>query len=280
MSLCIICHQRPDELDDALASAAGQGFDEVVVLDMASDPPLDPRPGVIWLRSDENLGVTAGRNRLLAVSRADVLVFLDDDAVLLSEVRDRLCRWFVDDRLALVALGVRRKGGFVHSTEYPFRGKPSGSQQPRPCTYFVGAGYAARRSALVQVGGQDEGFFYSTEEVELGFRLIARGWHLVYDPSLRIEHRPSERGRSVAPRIPALRLRNRLIMLRRHLPAPVAVVHAMVWGARTFGEARAAGSIRPWLGAWWDGLQTPVERAPLPWATVVDVHRLGGRVLW
>src|SRR5581483_11236352 len=82
LALCVICHERPDELRAALASAPG--FDEVVVLDMASEPPLAPEPGVTWLREERNAGVAAGRNRQAAAATADVLVFLDDDAVFAS----------------------------------------------------------------------------------------------------------------------------------------------------------------------------------------------------
>ena len=280
VALCIIGHDRPVELADALASAEGQGFDEVCVLDMASDPPLRPVDGVRWLRSDENLGVTAGRNRLLEATSAEVLVFLDDDAVLTSEVVPPLRSHFGDERLAVVAFSVHRPDGHMDSAEFPFRGPAAEVSGPRPCAYFVGCAYAARRQAVQAVGGSDEGFFYSTEEVDLSLRLMAAGWRLLYDPGLQVEHRPSTRGRSVAPRVPALRLRNRLVLARRHLPLVAAAVHVSAWGARTLAEARAAGALGLWLEARREGLRQPVERRPLPWREVLRIHRLGGRALW
>ena len=283
VGLCVICHERPEELRDALASAAGEGFDEVVVLDMASAPPLEPVPGTTWLRSDLNLGVPAGRNLLVEVAASEYLVFLDDDAVLRSPVVEPLRRRFsADAALAVVAFRVERAGGPRASLEYPFRGKARDDGAARPCTYFVGCGYAARRRALVDVGGYDESLFYSTEEVELGFRLMRSGWHLLYDPAIAIEHRPSVRGRSVAPRVPALRLRNRLILVRRYLPAPLAAFHAAAWGARTLVEAGALGApgLMAWLRACREGLGQPVDRRPLRWRTLLEIHRLGGRVLW
>ena len=82
VGLYVICHDRPAELRTALASA--NGFDEVIVLDMASTPAVEPLDGVHLLRSDENLWVAGGRNLLAANAAADVLVFLDDDAVFLT----------------------------------------------------------------------------------------------------------------------------------------------------------------------------------------------------
>ncbi len=149
VGLAIICHQRPDELDDALNSASGQPWAEIIVLDMASNPVLVPRPGVTWIRSDVNLGVTAGRNRLLAAATSEVVVFLDDDAVFTDDVVEPLRTWFDQDRLAIVAFRVRRPGGGLASSEYPFRGQPSDDRSPRECTYFVGAAFAARRSAVL-----------------------------------------------------------------------------------------------------------------------------------
>ncbi len=281
VALAIICHERPDELQAALDSARGQDWDEIVVLDMASDPPIDPVPGVTFLRSDQNVGVTAGRNRLLDAATADVVFFLDDDAVLTSDVAGPARRHFAaDDRLAIVAPAVRRAGGTMESSEFPFRGAAVKDATPRPCAYFVGCAYAARRTAVLAVGGYDEGFFYSTEEIDLSLRLLAKGWGLLYDPTLTVEHRPSSRGRSVAPRVPALRLRNRIILARRHLPVAAAAVHVAAWGVRTLRESWGIGGSRMWLAAWPDGLRAAVEREPLPWSEVLRIHRLGGRVLW
>lgn len=281
VALGIICHDRPAELGAALASAASEVWEEIIVLDMASDPPLAPIPGVTLVRSDENVGVTAGRNRLLELTRSDVVLFLDDDAVLTSSPVEPLRRHFSDDqRLAVVAFAVRRADGSMVPSEYPFRGSPVDPTSARPCAYFVGCAYAARRSAVTEVGGYDEGFFYSTEEIDLSLRLLAAGWRLFYDPNLTVEHRPSSRGRSVAPRVPALRLRNRIVLARRHLPVPAAALHLGAWGGRTLREAIANKGLRAWLSAWPEGFRTPVDRQRLPWPRLVEIHRLGGRVFW
>jgi GT2 family glycosyltransferase len=281
--LCVICHERPDELRDALASVSGEDFDEVVVLDMASDPPLEPMTGTKWLRSEVNLGVTSGRNQLVEATSSDLLVFLDDDAVFRSPVVAPLReRFAADPKLAVVAFRIERATGPRVSLEYPFRGKSREDAEARACTYFLGGACAVRRQAWVEAGGYDEGLFYSTEEVDLGFRLIRSGWRLLYDPAIVVEHRPSLKGRSVAPRVPALRLRNRLILVRRYLPAPVAAFHGAAWGARTLLEAARLGvpGVTAWLRAWGDGLRQPVDRRPLSWRALLEAHRLGGRVLW
>lgn len=281
VSLCIVCHNRPQELEDALASA-GDGFDEVLVLDMASDPPLRPVAGVTWMRSDTNLGVTAGRNRLAGAARGDVLVFLDDDAVFLSPVRARVLDAFGRDAtLGALAFRVRRPGSGGVSSEHPFRGKGRRRHDVgRRCAYFVGCGYAVSRRAHLSVGGYDDRFFYSTEEVDLGFRVLGAGWHIRYDPDLVIEHRASPRGRSSTSQVAAWRMRNRLLLVRAHLPVALAVPHAVVWAVRTGVDAARRRDLRRWARFTREGLVLPVVRRPLGWAVLARAQREGGRVLF
>lgn len=280
VALCIICHERPDELQQALASASDEGWDETIVLDMASDPPLEAVPGALWLRSADNLGVTAGRNRIAAAATADILVFLDDDAVFLSPVVSRVRGVFADQTVAAVAFRVVRSGGEMVSAEFPFRGAVHDPGSSRECSYFLGGAHAVRREEYLEAGGYDERFFYSTEEVDLAFRLMAKGHRLWYAADIVVEHRPSRSGRSIQPNVPALRLRNRIVLARRHLPAVLAMLHVLAWGVRTFREAIAARSVRLWVRAWRDGMRAEATRRPLPLTLLLHVHRVGGRVLW
>jgi GT2 family glycosyltransferase len=279
LSLCILCHDRPADLLDALASATG--FDEVVVCDMASTPPLPAPPAVEFLRSEENLGVALGRNLLAGQATGDVIVFLDDDATFASRtaVDDIRAAFGRDESTVAVAFRVERADGHVESSEFPFRGAP----RPLPrceCSYFVGCGVAIRRDAFLAAGGFDDRYGYSTEELDLSFSLLHNGGVLRYEPAITVVHRPSPRGRAPAPNIPALRLRNRLLLARRHLPAGVAVVHAAAWGLRTLREAWSAHGVREWCGAWRDGVTLPVVRRPLSYRELRRVHRHGGRVWW
>jgi hypothetical protein len=280
VALCVICHDRPEELRAALASASD--FDEVVVLDMASNPPLAPAPGVTWLRSEENLGVTEGRNRQVRATAADTVVFLDDDAAFIvadagTRVRATLS---AHPEAAVIAFRIQRSTGEVLSAEQPFRGRATSPDTARPCAYFLGGAVAIRRDAFLRAGGYDPRFVYSTEEIDLSFALTRDGWSLWYEPTIRVEHRPSPRGRGLDPQIPALRFRNRVLLARRHLPFPVAVVHTTAWAIRTFSEALHARRVRPWLDAWRAGFRLPVVRQPLGWSSLRLLHRRGGRVLW
>ena len=281
VSLCILCHNRPEEVRAAVRSGVTEAWQEVIVLDMASDPPIEPFAGVKWLRSEANLGVAGGRNRLAEEAKGDVLVFLDDDAVFLTPPVRRLQATFGSDpSLGAVAFRVQREGVRDVPLEHPFRGRPAAPSQARDCAYFVGCGYAIRRDAQRSAGGYDERFFYSTEEVDLSFRLLRDGWRLRYEPQIAVEHRPSLRGRAASSGVPGWRLRNRLLLARAHLPTAVAAAHVGVWTFRTALEALRDRSLSRWWELGREGWSLPVDRRPLSWWRLLRAHRLGGRVLY
>ena len=278
-ALCILTRDRPAPFADALASA--KGFDETVVVDMASDPPIAPQPGAVWRREEANLGVTRGRNLLVELASADVVVFLDDDAVFVTGDGPTIADAFAEDPdIAALAFLVQRHDGHVESPEWPFRGKPRDIDRPRRAAYFLGGACAVRRDAFLAAGGYDESFFYSTEEIDLAFAMTRRGYEIAYTPDIVVEHRPSPAGRVADPAVPGLRLRNRIALARRHLPAPVAVVHVGAWAVRTAREAGSAHGLSEWRAAWRSGRRVPVERRPLPYRTLARLHRAGGRVFW
>ncbi len=279
VSLCIICHDRPDELLVTLESSAREPWHEILVLDMASDPPLSRMRGVKVIRSGTNIGPAAGRNRLADLATGDLLVYLDDDVLLQTPVVDKVRDLFrTSPLMALVAFRVERSGGRIESAEYPFRGPVKDAQLPRQCTYFVASGYACRRNAVAAAAGYEEGLFIYSEELELSFNLLSRGWTLWYEPSIVVEHRPSGLGRSGS--VPAYTIRNRVLIVRRYLPWVLNPVHLSAWCVLTAIQAVRAGALSEWAAGLRDGWRLPVRRRTLPWWLLVRIHRLGGRVLY
>lgn len=281
VTLAIVSWQRPDELRDALESAEGQGFDEVRVVDMGSEPPInrDPRANE-WVRFDENFGYPRGRNALVEQASGDIVYFVDDDAVLLGERQADVIRelFAADPRLGAIAGLIVRPSGQVESKEFPFTGQPEAIDTARSTAYFVGASHAVRRDAWLEVGGLDDRWFYSMEEIDLGVRLMHKGWTLRYDPAVSVEHRPAFSGRHPSSGLAAMSLRNRLLYCRRNLPLLPAVVQSGFWATYWAGVLFRQ---RAWA-AWWkgvrEGLTWPIERDPISWSTARQVHRLGGRV--
>jgi GT2 family glycosyltransferase len=281
VALCSICHDRGPELQRMLDSVAGQPWDEVIVLDMASSPPITGPGWVRWLRAETNVGPAAGRNRLADAAVSDILLFLDDDARLLSPAYDTIIRLFdADPALGLVAFRIQRADGRVITSEYPFRWAPPDADLRRPCAYFIAAGYACRRDAMTAVGGYDESLFIYGEELDLAFALLSAGWGLEYVPEILVEHLPADAGRTPANDYWPWTMRNRVITVRKFLPLCVAVPHLAVWAVLTMWQAAGAKSLRRWLTATWAALRREVDRRPMDWRSLRRLHRIGGRVFW
>ncbi len=281
VALCAVCHDREDELYRMLESTRGVDWNEVLVMDMASEPPIRRQDGITWLRSESNQGPAAGRNRLAEAASSDILVFLDDDVLLRTPTMKGILDLFEnDEQLALVAFKIHRRDGLITSAEYPFRGPVRDADRARPCAYFVGAGYACRRVAVSQSGGYDESLVIHGEELDLSFKLTSEGWGLQYFPSVQVEHRPSTRGRASATDYWPTTMRNRCITVRKYLPAMIAIPHLLCWAGLTLGYSIRAGRVRLWWRETTNGLRAPVVRNQLRWPTLRTLHTIGGRVFW
>jgi GT2 family glycosyltransferase len=176
VSIVIVTKDRWTELERAVRSALAQGVAEVIVVDDASTdrtPELVERefPNVRLVRSAESRGYIVRRNEAAELSRAGVLVSIDDDAEFTStDTVARLLRLFDHHRIGAATI--------------PHIDLLQGStvQQQRPSGrgvyvthWFRGTAYAVRRDRFRELGGFRESFFHQGEEQDLCLRLLAAG---------------------------------------------------------------------------------------------------------
>jgi GT2 family glycosyltransferase len=281
LDFLVISHGRPDEARRAIESAAGQGFERRLLLDNGTEPPLQGGPDHELFRSGENLGAAGGRNRLVQESTADAFVFIDDDVTLQPGAGEAVARAFErDPDLAGIAFRVEREDGEMLQREQPYRmGLPT-PERAEPCGYFVGIGFAMRRAVFTALGGFDDRMVYGSEEIDFAFKLAARGYRLIYEPAAVVIHRPSTAGRLPSGERASVHLANRVQLARTHLPRPLATAHSLAWAALMGRDAIAAKDPGAVLRGLREGVRRPIDRRPLPLATLRDLHRIGGRVLF
>jgi cellulose synthase/poly-beta-1,6-N-acetylglucosamine synthase-like glycosyltransferase len=70
-------------------------------------------------------------------------------------------------------------------------GNGSGAYPVQGWVYGTGANMSFRKSALVSIGGFDERL-RSAEDLDVFFRLIARGFELIYEPVATVSHKHPE----------------------------------------------------------------------------------------
>jgi len=156
-----------------------------------------------------NLGFGAGNNRGVRELDAELVLFLNPDAVLQDADLERLVAHLdAHPRCAVVGPRVASGGEPTYAsgdlptlaTELrpllphplsrlgPRRRHAPGHERTGPVGYVEGACFLVRRAALEEVGGFDEGYFLYWEEAELAQRLRRRGLQVHLCAEAVVEH--------------------------------------------------------------------------------------------
>jgi glycosyltransferase involved in cell wall biosynthesis len=208
----VATRDRPDDLRRLLASLArqrtGRAF-EVVVVDDGSEPPValdGARPNVRVVRGPA-AGPARARNRGVAASAGEVVLFTDDDVEPGPGWVEAACG-FLERHPA--CLGVE---GATATAPYDYL-RAHSVESTRPGAYLT-ANVAYRRGALDAVGGFFEDWPRpACEDRDLAFRVLDLG-PIGFEPAMRVLHHPRPLSlRGFARR--ALLLESDIVCFRRH----------------------------------------------------------------
>jgi hypothetical protein len=169
-------------------------------------------PHVRLIANADNVGFAVANNQGIAASRGRYVLLLNSDTVMaagsldvLVALADARPRCGVGGPMLLNPDGTYQTGPTPFPTLWnevlavtglgrrlTYRGFPSRSAA-RAATvqradYVGGACMLARREAIAEVGGLDEGYFMYSEEPDWCWRMRAAGWEVWYTPDARITH--------------------------------------------------------------------------------------------
>lgn len=255
VSVLIGSRNRPNVLFRCLDSILSQDYPdfEVLVLDDASDQ-VDlcqvlrkqfSDSHMRCLRSDVQLGVAGGRNRLMVEATGDILCFIDDDAYF--ESSNAVAR-FVDvfqsnEKIGIVASKVEDHRQDCNDLLVPFskrwrKRRPNITEQAQDVSYYLGTCHAIRREVLEQCGMYAEGLMYGGEELDLSYRVIDAGYRIYYEPTIVAIHHPQPsviaKGKQGAAKELYYQIQNRLYLAYKYLPARYVPIYLGVWLTRCF----------------------------------------------
>jgi len=298
LSLVIITYNRPE---DALELAGNfsrlEGLDhlveEIIIVNNRSTISYQVLEDFIAAHPDvpfryvvapENLGVSKGRNYAVSLSRAPILVFLDDDALFRNDnALSAITAIFEEDR----AIGIAAFRVFYHSTgemqvnAFPHKRFAERKDWPRFDTaYFSGCAHAIRRSVFEKAGYYPEDFFYGMEEYDLSYRALDKGFIIRYDDRVLIWHKESPGGRLP----PREKLRgmwvNKSKVAWKYLPRPYFLSTAFLWSLEYLKKSgwHFAGFIRGWGRIF--TIPTAEKRSPVGPATREYLRRVKARLLF
>lgn len=218
----------------------GDLLSRVLVIDNGSTAPGVEEigrtyPDVTVLRSDENLGFSAGCNvgirRALELG-AETVVLLNSDVVVEPDFLPPLVAALEGNPAAGAASGCLGVGGTPEAPDRVVDGASSRRQpsiwafnvpasfiesmQPDLVTFASGCFLALRRPALEAVGLLDEAFFFGSEDADLSWRLRDAGFEILRVPESRIWH---EGGASRQFGLAEYRsnFASRCLLMRKHL---------------------------------------------------------------
>lgn len=219
---------------------------EIVVADNASTDDSvavmrEQYPTVRLVQLDRNYGFAEGYNKALKKVEAEYYLLLNSD-VEVTEGWLQPMLSFMDVHPDAVAcqpklLACDRRthfeyagasGGFIDRYGYPYcRGRLFGTveedkgQYDDACRIFwaTGAAMMVRSNAYWSAGGLDGRFFAHMEEVDLCWRMQARGGAVYVVPKSKVYHVGGATLNKSNPHKTFLNFRNNLLMLYKNLPA-------------------------------------------------------------
>lgn len=261
---------RPTALSHAVDSLAPAEC--LVVINGSSETASDVPAAMSTMVLPQNLGVPGGRDRGVDATSSPIMGFLDDDAELRGSSAAVVAEFESDDRIGVVAMRLLDENGETARRHVPRLGGRD-PDRSGDVALFLGGACAIRRDAYVEVGGYFTELFYGHEEVELCWRLIDAGWKIrylaeveVFHPRTTIERHPDGWEKTG---------RNRVMIARRTLPWPVAIVHVLAWLGLGAWRSPAGESRRRYVAGWRSGWRQAVERNPISWRGVWRLTRLG-----
>lgn len=218
---------------------------EVVVADNASsDGSVDfvkrNFPNVRLIELDDNYGFADGYNRALKQVDSEYVVLLNSDVEVTENWLQPLVA-FLDANKEVAACQPKIRsfsspelfehagacGGFIDRFGYPFcRGRIFDSVERDDGQYddvtdvfwATGAALCIRKNVFDVVGGLDAGFFAHMEEIDLCWRLRARGHRIVCVPQSVVFHVGGGTLNVQNPRKTFLNFRNNLLMIYKNEP--------------------------------------------------------------
>ena len=197
-------------------------------------------PTVRIIRLEKNYGFAEGYNQALKQIGHEYTVLLNSDVEVTPGWLDApIAAMDADRTIAAAQPKIRAQrnkmyfeyagaaGGYMDRYGYPYcRGrvlhvveKDDGQYDtPADLLWATGACLFIRTSVYKEAGGLDAGFFAHQEEIDLCWRLRARGHRIVCTPASIVYHVGGATLNTESPRKTFLNFRNNLLMLYKNLP--------------------------------------------------------------
>lgn len=281
LSVVIATYRRPEGLRRAIESLRRQVRppDEVIAVAWEEDAPTRAvleglakgareggAPEINAVLTPAR-GVTAQENAGIQAARGDIVCFMDDDAVARPDWMRRLEGHYANPTVG--AVGGRdviwldgrvlqrevRTVGRVHWYGRLVANHHQWTSGIRDVDFLKGCNMSFRREALLPIDRRLVGTIPYGFEIDLGLLARDRGWRVVYDPELRVDHYPTTHYGTDALELSWVVNHNQTYVLLKHLTWPRKLVFLTytfsIGDKNTIGAARVPflALLRRWPAA-------------------------------
>jgi len=273
--VCVCTRNRTTELARTLASLSRSTYPiaQVVVSDDGHDGATEAVCRAAEVDVDYVLGpqrgLGANRNRALAAVRSDLVVFLDDDCLLLPDFLDaavarmRSAEQRHGDERVIVSGRERNRGHLISAGDQTFLGFQSRLYASDERLRSIVINATVFPASVFGRLAFDPQLVYGYEEVDLATRAAASGWVIVHCDDAINDHRPSPRGRDDYDRhVEASRL---YVTLRRYARTDRAPLRAAAFAIVAPGHVAAANIRRRGVAGIGPAVRTMMLAARMLW---------------
>ncbi|MFC1834207.1 glycosyltransferase family 2 protein [Thermodesulfobacteriota bacterium] len=218
LSAIVVNRNTADLLVRCLEHIYGSDMDsppQVIVVDNGSTDTSVSRvrsafPQTEIVEAGRNLGFAAANNRAFEKARGEYLLLVNTDAMLRPDCAGKLVGLLTErpevgmagPRLlnedgspqtsfeAVPTLATETLNRSLLKRLFPkrFPGKHLRLSEPQEVEALIGAVMIIRRTALDQLGGFDEDYFFFLEETDLAVRMRKHGWKVLHEPHAAAVH--------------------------------------------------------------------------------------------
>ncbi len=209
-----------------------------------------------FIDASENLGVTKGRNFALTFAKGNIVIFLDDDAIIqntdaLENVIKAFDKHGFENRpIGIVSFKVlyydtlaMQENALPHKQFDKYK-----DMQEFFSYYFAGGAHAIRRNVLKEAGNLPAEFFYGMEEYDLSYRILDNGYCIKYDSSIVMLHKESPLGRKTKSDKQRMMWVNKTKVAYRYLPKIYFYTTALMWSVEYI--RKAGFDLNGWVEGW------------------------------
>jgi GT2 family glycosyltransferase len=188
----IVAYGHQDLLQECLQTLGGT-FTTIIVdnSSSAATKELASEAGAIYVDPEENLGFASGVNRglsMIDLNEVDVLLLNPDATITPPTIELLRLQLALSPKLGCVAPAQHQPGTDTRSpVRWPFPSPGRAwlealglSKFARNWEYVIASILLIRGTALLEVGGFDEGFFLYSEETDWERRATNKGWRMGY----------------------------------------------------------------------------------------------------